>query len=65
MYTTQNDVYSPARRHRGRTKGDVPGARLVEQLKGNYEQGVWGTQDRLEGQKLLEGDQPVWRRKTT
>lgn len=59
---TQHDAYCPASWHRQRTKGDVPSASLVEQLKGNYEQGVRGTQDRLKGQKLLEGDQPVWRR---
>lgn len=63
VYTTQHDAYCPASWHRERTKGDVPSASLVEQLKGNYEQGVRGTQDRLKGQKLLEGDQPVWRRK--
>lgn len=63
VYTTQHYVYCPASWHRARTKGDVPSASLVEQLKGNYEQGVRGTQDRLKGQKLLEGDQPVWRRK--
>lgn len=51
--------YSPANGHRGRTKGDVPSASLVKQLEGNYEQGVRGTQDRFEGQKLLERDQPV------
>lgn len=45
------------------TKGDVPCTSLVKQLKGNYEQGIRGTQSRFKGQKLLERDQSVWRKK--
>ena len=48
--------------HHVHTKWDVPCARLVKQLKGNYEQGIWGTQNWFKGQKLLKRDQSVWMR---
>ncbi len=49
--------------HHVHTKWDVPCASLVKQLKGNYEQGIRGTQNWFKGQKLLERDQSVWTRK--
>lgn len=45
------------------TKWDISCAGLVKQLKGNDEQGIWGTQDRFKGQELLERDQSVWTKK--
>lgn len=49
--------------HHVRTKRDVSCASLVKQLKGHYEEGIRGAQNRFKGQKLLERDQSVWMRK--
>lgn len=40
------------------TKSGHSIACFIKQQEGNHEEGVWGTQNRLERYKLLKGDQP-------
>ena len=45
------------------TKSGHPDSCFVEQEEGHHEEGVGGTQHRLESQELLEGDQPKRRQR--